>query len=72
MADIPTLVEDAYMGDWLRQGPMAVEEALIAHRTDNPCKLVRKMLREGTHRAVIFKSLVKACREYKAARGKTK
>lgn len=70
MPDRPVLVEDVHQGDWLRVGPRAVEEALISHKTDNPCAVAKAMLDAGQKDAPIFKSLIAACREYRAGQGR--
>ena len=68
--DDKVLVEDVHMGDWLRVGPQAVEEVLIAHNTDNPCAVARAMRDAGQKGAPIFKSLIEACREYRKEQGR--
>lgn len=60
------IVEDTNMADWLK----TPDEALIAFREKNPCKLARKMRDEGHDKAPLFGRMIEACKKYKAERAK--
>ena len=58
----PVLVEDVFLGDWLRQGKRGVAELLISYKLKDVCLLAKKMKESGQEGAPVFKEVIRMCR----------